>query len=412
MPGDHHQRPGRSQRLHRQQVAVDKRGESVDVVTPAEVAQLKQLVRDWVAQRKDDFAGIDNDEDADPQAGRGADGGGGHGGGDAGGGGAGVEGGDGGAGNGGGGAGGENFGGDGGGGGEGGAGTSGGAHPGMNVRGDRRGGDDAPSGTDAAIDDLFWVSRTRHQLSPTTSEERPVMRRRLRPKWSCSRVDSDAESTGRSSAYNSDLDFIVTDGASPESRQSCVCVSMFAFFFSVLLVRLDFTLMFVCCAFCVERTGLLLFVSVLIVYTLCAQMGAGRRRTNSGREDVLRAETGPREGKGTVSGLCGSSGGWLVACGGRVAAGGGRVAAGGRVGRGGHVDLRRRAVGRSGQVVGWRGAPLGWRWAGGFPTAGRSSFGGRRTTCWRRAGRCSAGEGGRLALGGQLAADGRLGGEG
>jgi len=28
---------------------VDKRGESVDVVTPAEVAQLKQLVRDWVA---------------------------------------------------------------------------------------------------------------------------------------------------------------------------------------------------------------------------------------------------------------------------------------------------------------------------------------------------------------------------
>eukprot|EP00168_Porphyra_purpurea_P000089 TRINITY_DN1010_c0_g1_i4.p1 TRINITY_DN1010_c0_g1~~TRINITY_DN1010_c0_g1_i4.p1 ORF type:complete len:643 (+),score=94.84 TRINITY_DN1010_c0_g1_i4:2155-4083(+) len=205
-------------------IDVEKRRESVDVVTPAEVAQLKQLVRDWVAERKDGVAVIDNDDDANPPAGRGADGGGGDGGGDAGGGGAGVGVGDGGAGNRGGGAGGENLGGDGGGGGEGGAGTSGGAHPGTSVRGDRGGGDDAPSGTDAAIDYLFGVARTRHPLSPTTSEKRPVMLRKLRPKWSCSRVDSDAESTGRSSENNSDLDFIVSDG-SPESLQSSVCVS-------------------------------------------------------------------------------------------------------------------------------------------------------------------------------------------
>jgi len=198
-------------------IDVDKMGESVDDVTPAEVAQLKQLVRDWVAERKDDVAVIDDDDDADSPAGRGAGGGGGDEGGDAGGGGAGVGGGDGGAGNGGGGAGGANLGGDGGGGGEGGAGTSGGARPGTNVRGDRGGGDDAPGGTDAAIDDLFGAARTRNPLSPTPSEERPVVQRKLRPKWSCSRVDSDAESTGRSSEKNSDLDFIVSDGASPES---------------------------------------------------------------------------------------------------------------------------------------------------------------------------------------------------
>jgi len=198
-------------------IDVDKNEESVDVVTPAEVAQLKHLVRDWVAQRKDDVAVIDDDDDAEYPAGRGADAGGGDGGGDAGGGGAGVGGGDGGAGEGGGGARGAHLGGDGGGGGEGGAGTSGGSCPGTNVSGDRGGGEDAPSGTDAAIDDLFWIARTRHPLSPTTSEERPVMQRKLRPKWSCSRVDSDAESTGRSSENRSDMDFIVSDGASPES---------------------------------------------------------------------------------------------------------------------------------------------------------------------------------------------------
>jgi len=163
-------------------IDVEKRGESVDVVTPAEVLQLKQLVRDWVAYRKDDVAVIDGDDDADPPAGRGADGGGGDGGGDAGGGRAVVGGDDGGAGSGGGGSGGAELGGDGGGGAEGGAGTSCGARPGTNVMGDRGGGDDAPSGTDAAIDDLFGVFRTRHPLSPMTSEERPVVRRKLRPK--------------------------------------------------------------------------------------------------------------------------------------------------------------------------------------------------------------------------------------
>jgi len=217
MPGIFTEDPGAPNASIDLKIDVDKRGESVDVVTPAEVAQLKQLVRDWVAESKDDVAVIDDDDDADPPAGRGADGGGGDGSGDAGGGGAGVGGGDGGAGNGGGGAGGANLGDDGGDGGEGGAGTSGGARPGTNVRSDRVGGDNAPSGTDAAIDDLFGVARTRHPLSPTTSEERRVMRRKLRPKWSCSRVDSDAESTGRLSENNSDLDFIVSDGASPES---------------------------------------------------------------------------------------------------------------------------------------------------------------------------------------------------
>jgi len=252
---------------------------------PADVAQLKQLVHDWVAERNDDVAVIEDDDDADPPAGRGADGGGGDGAGDAGGGGAGVGGGDGGARNGVGGAGGADLGGDGCGGGIGGVGTSRGARPGTNVWGDRGGGYDAPNATDAAIDDLLGVARTRHPRSPTTSEERPVMRRKLRPKWSFIRVDPDAESMGRSSENNSDLDFIVSDGASPESLQSCVCVSMFAYLFSVLLFRLASNMAFVCCACCVERTGLLLLVSLLFVYTLCAQAGMGRRRTNSGRAD-------------------------------------------------------------------------------------------------------------------------------
>ena len=80
------------------------------------------------------------------------------------------------------------------------------------------GGDDVPSGTEAAIDDLFGVNRTRHPLSPTASEERPVVRRKRRTKWITRRVDSDEESAGRSSENNSDQDFIASDGASPESR--------------------------------------------------------------------------------------------------------------------------------------------------------------------------------------------------
>ena len=197
------------------EIGVDKRGESVEVVTPAEVAQLKKLVRDWVAQRKDDVAVIDDDDDADRPGGRGPDGGSGDRGGDVGGGG---------AGNGGGGAGGANGAGDGGGGGDGGAGgdsgagTGGGADGGTNVEGDGGGGDDVPSGTDAAIDDLFGVNRTRHPLSPTASEERPVVRRKRRTMWITRRVDSDGESAGRSSENNSDQDFIASDGASPESR--------------------------------------------------------------------------------------------------------------------------------------------------------------------------------------------------
>ena len=189
-------------------IAVDKKGESGEVVTPAEVAQLKKLVRDWVAQRKDDVAVIDDDDDPDLPGGRGPDGGGGDRGGDVGGGG---------AGNGGGGAGSVN-GADDGGRGDAGAGGDGGADVGTNVEGDGGDGDDVPSGTDAAIDDLFGVNRMRHPLSPTASEERPVVRRKRRSKWITGRVDSDEESAGRSSKNDSDKDFIVSDGASPESR--------------------------------------------------------------------------------------------------------------------------------------------------------------------------------------------------
>ena len=189
-------------------IAVDKKGESGEVVTPAEVAQLKKLVRDWVAQRKDDVAVIDDDDDPDLPGGRGPDGGGGDRGGDVGGGG---------AGNGGGGAGSVN-GADDGGRGDAGAGGDGGADVGTNVEGDGGDGDDVPSGTDAAIDDLFGVNRMRHPLSPTASEERPVVRRKRRSKWITRRVDSDEESAGRSSKNDSDKDFIVSDDASPESR--------------------------------------------------------------------------------------------------------------------------------------------------------------------------------------------------
>ena len=56
------------------EIDVDKRGENVEVVTPAEVVQLKKLVRDWLAERKDDVAVIDEDDDADLAGRRDADG--------------------------------------------------------------------------------------------------------------------------------------------------------------------------------------------------------------------------------------------------------------------------------------------------------------------------------------------------
>jgi len=154
-------------------IAVDKKGKSVEVVTPAEVARLKKLVRNWVAQRKDDVAVIDDDDDPDLPGGRRSDVGGGDRNGDVGGGG---------AGNSGGGAGCLN-GADDGGGGDGGAEGDGGADVGTNVEGDGGDGDDVPSGTDAAIDDLLGVNRMRHPLSPTASEERPGVRRKRRSKW-------------------------------------------------------------------------------------------------------------------------------------------------------------------------------------------------------------------------------------
>ena len=99
-----------------------------------------------------------------------------------------------------------------------GAGTDVGADVGTNVDGDGGGGNDVPSGTDAAIDDLFGVNRIWHPLSPTASKERPVVRHKRRPKWISRRVDSDEESARRSSENSSDQVFIVTDGASLESR--------------------------------------------------------------------------------------------------------------------------------------------------------------------------------------------------
>jgi len=55
------------------QIDVEKRRESAEVVTPAEVVQLKKLVSYWVAEFKDDFAIIDNDDVADLPGGRCAD---------------------------------------------------------------------------------------------------------------------------------------------------------------------------------------------------------------------------------------------------------------------------------------------------------------------------------------------------
>ena len=201
------------------EIDVDKRGENVEVVTPAEVVQLKKLVRDWVSERKDDVAVIDEDDDADLAGGRGADGGGGDGGGNVGGGGAGVGGGDGGAGIGGSGDGGGIVEGSGAGVGDDGdgAGTGGNADGGANVGGGGDGGNDAPSGTDAAVDNLLGVFRARHPLSPATSEERPIVRRKRRSKCVVSRVDSDLEGARASSETTSDLDFNASDCASPES---------------------------------------------------------------------------------------------------------------------------------------------------------------------------------------------------
>jgi len=201
------------------EIDVDKRGENLEVVTPAEVVQLKKLVRDWVAERKDDVAVIDDDNDDDLAGGRGADGGGGDGGGNEAGGGDGVGGGDGGAGIGGcgdgggiveGGGAGVADGGDG-------AGTGGNADGGANVGGAGDGGNDAPSGMDAAADNLFGVFRARHPLSPATSEERPIVRRKRRSKCVVSLVDSDWEGARASSETTTDLYFNARDCASPES---------------------------------------------------------------------------------------------------------------------------------------------------------------------------------------------------
>jgi len=175
------------------EIDVDKRGENVEVVTPAEVVQLKKLVRDWVAERKDDVAVIDEDDDADLAGGRDADGGGGDGGGNVGGGGAGV------------------------GDGDGSAGIGGSGDGGANVGEGGDGGNDPPSCTDAAVDNLLGVFRARHPLSPATSEEMPIVRRKRRSKCVVSRVDSDLDGAWASSETTSDLDFNASACASPES---------------------------------------------------------------------------------------------------------------------------------------------------------------------------------------------------
>jgi len=183
------------------EIDVDKRGENVEVATPAEVVQLKKLVQIWVAERKDDVAVIDDDDDADLAGGRGADGGGRDGGGNVGGSGGGVGSGDGGAGICGSGEGGGIVEGAGAGVGDGGdgAGTGGNADGGANVGGGGDGGNDAPSGTDAAVDNLLGVFPARHPLSPAVSEERPIVRRKRRSKCVVSGVDSDLEGARASS---------------------------------------------------------------------------------------------------------------------------------------------------------------------------------------------------------------------
>jgi len=143
--------------------------ESFNVDTPEEVAQLKQLVRDWIAERKDDVAVIEDDDEADPPAGRGAD-----------------------------------FG------------------CGM---GAEMWGAEAQGLGVAMVAQVTAAVALGVQIWGATGVvvvKRPVTRRKLRPNWSCSRDGSDAESTGRASANNSDLDFIVSDGASPECLLSCV----------------------------------------------------------------------------------------------------------------------------------------------------------------------------------------------
>jgi len=177
------------------EVCVDNRVENFESVTPAEVIQLQRLVRDWLAERKDDVAVIDDDEDADIAGGRGADGGGGDEGENVGGCGAGVGGGDGGGRIGGSGEGSGTVNRDGaevGGGGDD-AGTSGNADGGANMGGGGDGGNDATSGTDAAVDNLPGVFRARHPLSPETSEERPIVRRKRRKMCVVSHAASDLE---------------------------------------------------------------------------------------------------------------------------------------------------------------------------------------------------------------------------
>jgi len=85
------------------------------------------------------------------------------------------------------------------------------------VRGCGDGGNDAPSGEDATVNNLFRVFRARHQLSPATSEERPMVRRKRRSMCVVSRAESDLKDGRGSSETTSGLYFISSDGASPKS---------------------------------------------------------------------------------------------------------------------------------------------------------------------------------------------------
>ena len=174
------------------EIVVQERGESVEVVTATEVAQLRTLVRDWVAERKGDVSVIEGDDHDDLVGGRGADGAMGMG--------AGMW------------AGdvlgfgvvmvvhvsvavamGEGIRGRGGAGvweGDDGAGSGSSGNGAANMEGVIDGGDDAPRGTDAGLDDLFGVFRARHLLSPATSAERLILRRKRLPRIMASRIYS------------------------------------------------------------------------------------------------------------------------------------------------------------------------------------------------------------------------------
>ena len=188
-------------------IDVDKRGESLRAVSPEEVARLKRLVTDWVKERQDDVAVIVDDEDADVGGSGGpygqrvygdtnAEGMGSGGGADA-------------------------HVGTGGGGWDAGAGygrdKGRGGGGGGAVEAPGGSGDDTPSGTEAALDSLFGPAEPRHPLSPTTSQEMSLRRKKRQSKWLVlqrrdDRTDSNAESsTGESSDHISDADFTAND---------------------------------------------------------------------------------------------------------------------------------------------------------------------------------------------------------